>query len=78
MNPLARTVEALLFLSSEPVTAAELRDAAGCDDFELEEALEELRAAYAPGERGIELRDRLLRAGDARAGNHPAPPAEPQ
>jgi segregation and condensation protein B len=57
MSALARTIEALLFLSSDPVSAAELRDAAGCDDFELEEALEELRAAYAPGERGIELRE---------------------
>jgi segregation and condensation protein B len=54
---LARTIEALLFLSSEPVSAAHLAEAAECDADELTEALEELRAAYAPGERGIVLRE---------------------
>jgi segregation and condensation protein B len=57
MTGLARTVEALLFLSSEPVAAAELAEAAECSGEELDGALAELRAAYAPGARGIELRE---------------------
>ena len=57
MSALARTIEALLFLSSEPVSTADLAEAAECDADELAEALEELRAAYAPGERGIVLRE---------------------
>ncbi len=56
MSPLARTIEALLFLSSEPVSAAALADAAECSAGELAEALDELGAAYAPGERGLVLR----------------------
>ena len=56
-GPLARTVEALLFLSSEPVSAAALADAAECSPEELGEALDELRVAYAPGERGLVLRE---------------------
>jgi segregation and condensation protein B len=57
MTPLARTLEALLFLSSEPVAVADLAEAAECDSDELAAALEELRAAYAPGERGLVLRE---------------------
>jgi len=57
MSALARTIEALLFLSSEPVGAAHLAEAAECDADELAEALDELRTAYAPGERGIVLRE---------------------
>lgn len=54
---LASTVEALLFLSPDPVAPGDLRDACGCDDLELEDALEELHAAYAPGRRGLVLRE---------------------
>jgi segregation and condensation protein B len=50
-------VEALLFLSSDPVGPAELCEAIGCGTGELEEALEALREDYAPGARGIELRE---------------------
>jgi segregation and condensation protein B len=57
MSPLARTLEALLFLSSEPVNGADLLDAAQCESDELAAALDELRAAYAPGERGLVLRE---------------------
>jgi segregation and condensation protein B len=57
MSALARTVEALLFLSSEPVSAADLAEAAECSADELTAALEELAAAYAPGERGLVLRE---------------------
>jgi len=57
VSALARTIEALLFLSSEPVRAPELMEAAECGEDELAEALDELRAAYAPGERGLVLRE---------------------
>ncbi len=57
IGDLTRAIEALLFLSSEPVAAADLAEAAECSAEELEAALAELRAAYAPGARGIELRE---------------------
>jgi len=57
MSPLARIVEALLFLSPEPVGALDLAEAAGCSAEELAGALEELSAAFAPGERGLLLRE---------------------
>jgi segregation and condensation protein B len=57
MSPLARTIEALLFLAPEPVAVAELCEAAECEREQLDEALAELREAYAPGARGIELRE---------------------
>jgi segregation and condensation protein B len=57
MSALAKTIEALLFLSSEPVALADLADAAECDAHELAEAVDELRAEYAPGTRGLVLRE---------------------
>lgn len=57
MTPLARTVEALLFLSPEPVPAAALAEAADCSGEDLAAALEQLGAEYAPGERGLLLRE---------------------
>jgi segregation and condensation protein B len=57
MSELTRTVEALLFLSAEPVTETELADACECEPEDLEAALGALREAYAPGARGIELRE---------------------
>jgi segregation and condensation protein B len=57
MSELARILEALLFLSPEPVPAAELADAAQCSPDELHEALAELREDFAPGARGLELRE---------------------
>ena len=57
MSPLARTIEALLFLAPEPVPAAELIEAAQCSEEELTAVIEELRTAYEPGTRGIELRE---------------------
>jgi segregation and condensation protein B len=57
MTELARSIEALLFLSSEPVPPAELAEAAECTSDELDAALAELREAYTPGARGIELRE---------------------
>jgi segregation and condensation protein B len=57
VEPLSRTVEALLFLSAEPVTESELAEACECEPEDLGAALEELRAAYAPGARGLEVRE---------------------
>ncbi len=57
MDELPRIVEALLFLSSEPVSVAELADA--CDEpvAAVEDALATLAVAYAPGDRGLILRE---------------------
>jgi segregation and condensation protein B len=57
VSELARTLEALLFLSSEPVSLAELAQAAHATEDEVAEALGELREAYVPGARGLELRE---------------------
>ena len=73
MSPLARTLEALLFLAPEPVPAADLADAAGCSEAELAEALAELREACAPGRRGIVLRE--LAGGFTLASDPEAEPA---
>ena len=54
---LARTIEALLFLSSEPLTAAELADATGAEQGAVDAALAELGEQYAPGLRGLRLRE---------------------
>ena len=43
MTPLAKTVEALLFLSSEPVSARDLATACGAEPEDVVEALGELR-----------------------------------
>ncbi|MEJ7797281.1 MAG: SMC-Scp complex subunit ScpB [Solirubrobacteraceae bacterium] len=56
MSELARIVEALLFLSPDPVAVADLAEAADCDPDELAVALAELDRAYAPGERGLQLK----------------------
>jgi len=55
--PLARTVEALLFLSSDPLSLAELAEAAQAAQDEVESALAQLAQEYAPGRRGIRLRE---------------------
>ncbi len=57
MSTYARQIEALLFLSSEPVTEAELLAALECTEEDLAEALAELTDAFAPGNRGLELRE---------------------
>jgi len=57
LGPLARTLEALLFLSPEPVPVADLAQAADCWPDEAEAGLAELREAYAPGARGLVLRE---------------------
>jgi segregation and condensation protein B len=57
MSELARIVEALLFLSTDPLEAGELAQVTGAGDTEIAAALEELAGAYAPGERGLVLRE---------------------
>jgi segregation and condensation protein B len=57
LGALARTLEALLFLSAEPVPAADLAQAADAWPDDVEAALAELREAYAPGARGLVLRE---------------------
>ena len=55
-SELARIVEALLFLSPDPVAVDDLAEAAECGIDELADALAELDRAYAPGERGLQLK----------------------
>ena len=57
MNELARIVEALLFLSADPLTVRELADAAEISEGEVVEALARLREHYAEGFRGVVLRE---------------------
>jgi len=57
MNELARIVEALLFLSSEPLTVAEMAEACEVGEGEIVEALARLREHYAEGWRGVVLRE---------------------
>jgi segregation and condensation protein B len=50
-------IEALLFTSPEPVSGADLREACQCSGEEFDVALGELREAFAPGRRGLELKE---------------------
>ncbi len=54
---LARTVEALLFLSADPLSPAELADATQVGEGAVLAALALLAEQYAPGRRGIGLRE---------------------
>ena len=56
LTELARTVEALLFLSPDPVTTGDLAEAADCGPDELATALAELDFEYAPGTHGLQLK----------------------
>jgi len=73
LSEVARIVEALLFLATEPVAKPALAEAAECSGQELEEALAELHEAYAPGERGLVLRE--LAGGVTLASSPEAEPA---
>ena len=57
MNELARVVEALLFLSPEPLSSTELAEACEVSEGEVVEALARLREHYAEGFRGVVLRE---------------------
>jgi segregation and condensation protein B len=54
---LSRTLEALLFLSPDPLTLAELAEASQAGEGAVRTALELLAEQYAPGRRGITLRE---------------------
>jgi len=54
---LARTVEALLFLSTDPLSLTELADATQAGEGAVTAALALLGEEYAPGRRGIRLRE---------------------
>jgi segregation and condensation protein B len=55
--PLPGIVEALLFLSSDPLSPGELAEAAGTSEVAVLSALGVLAEEYAPGRRGIRLRE---------------------
>ena len=57
MNPIARQLAALLFCSPDPVSRADLCEAIGCAEARLDDAVEELRERFGPGEAGIVLRE---------------------
>ncbi len=57
MSDLSRTVEALLFLSAQPVSVADLASATGATEGQVNEAVELLREDLAEGKRGIVLRE---------------------
>jgi segregation and condensation protein B len=53
---LGRTVEALLFLSPEPVSAAELAEAIEIDEESVAQAIDDLEGRLAADQRGVALR----------------------
>ena len=56
MSESAATIEALLFLSSDPVSAEALMEAVPCEEGELEKALSDLEEGLAASGRGLVLR----------------------
>jgi segregation and condensation protein B len=56
LTELARIVEALLFLSPDPVALEDLAAAADCDIGEIDFALAELDFEYAPGTHGLQVK----------------------
>jgi segregation and condensation protein B len=57
LSELARVIEGLLFLSAEPVPIDDLAEAAAASAEEVTAALEQLGEEYAPGRRGLLLRE---------------------
>ena len=57
MNDLSRTVEALLFLSPQPVSLADLAQATEAKEGQVAEAIELLGEDLAEGKRGLVLRE---------------------
>jgi segregation and condensation protein B len=56
-SELAKKVEALLFLANDPLSPAELAEATETTEADIVDALAELEAVFAPGERGLLLRE---------------------
>ena len=67
---LQRTIEALLFLASDPLSEQELAEATEAAAEQIEAALRALAEQYAPGRRGIRLRE--LGGGWTLASDHAA------
>ena len=57
ISPLARTIEALLFLSPEPVAVADLIEATDSTEAEVERAIDQLRGRLGEGIGGVVLRE---------------------
>src|SRR6476620_2255377 len=57
MSDLSRTVAALLFLSPQPVSAADLAMATEATEGQVAEAIELLREDLSAGKRGVVLRE---------------------
>ncbi len=57
MSDLARTIEALLFLSAAPLGSAELAEATEATEGQVSEAIELLRDDLGEGKRGVVLRE---------------------
>jgi segregation and condensation protein B len=57
MSDLSRSIEALLFLSPQPVGVTDLAEATGATEGQVGEAIELLREDLAEGQRGIVLRE---------------------
>jgi segregation and condensation protein B len=57
VSPLARTVEALLFLSPDPVSVGDLVEATDSTEAEVERAIDQLRGRLAEGIGGVVLRE---------------------
>src|SRR3954451_17722537 len=57
MTDLERIVEALLFLSPQPVTTAELAEACDASEAEIDRAVDALEGDLADGARGVVMRD---------------------
>ena len=57
MSEMSRTIEALLFLSPQPVSAADLAEATEVKEGQVLEAVALLKEDLAAGERGIVLRE---------------------
>jgi segregation and condensation protein B len=57
LTPLERTIEALLFLSPEPVSTADLAEACDVTEAEVGRALDALGPSLSEGERGMVLRE---------------------
>jgi segregation and condensation protein B len=57
MNDLARTIEALLFLSPQPVSVRDLVEATEAKEGQVAEAIDLLREDLGEGKRGVVLRE---------------------
>jgi segregation and condensation protein B len=57
ISPLARTVEALLFLSPDPVSVTDLVEVTDATEAEVERAIDQLRGRLAEGVGGVVLRE---------------------